>query len=152
MKLYTKTYPTNLGIVRKKIAWQFDFRVQLTDEEVALVRHYEYWDFTVGKAHEDTQSPIYVELRRAAAGIKGWCFEGIGPLTRFEASLIEGCQRLCVTLQEFRRIHRSPESWYNITAEGAEPLSYSKSAETNTNPRPAEPGDVPPILQPPAPF
>ena len=87
MRLHTKTSPTNVGLLSKKVAWLFDCQLQLTPEETALITKYQYGDYTIGTINFE-KSETYVPLHQVAAGKKGMCFQGLGPLTQFENSLI----------------------------------------------------------------
>jgi hypothetical protein len=140
MQLYTKTSPTNVGMLSTKVAFLFDYRVILTPEETALVRKYQHGDFTVGTWEGDKGMEFYVSLNQAVQGKKGHCFTGLGPLTRFEASLIEGCQKLCVNLDELRRISAGGERVLEITAEGPRPVSLQPTISTT---QPSAPPPIP---------
>ena len=127
MRLHTKTAPTNVGMFSKKVAFLFDFQLQLIPEEAALVQKYQYGDSTVGTIEDDDgkSTAVYMSVNQAVAGKKGMCFQGIGPATRFESSLIEGCKRLANNLDELRRINAGGERVFDITADGVQLVSPS---------------------------
>jgi len=147
MQLHTKTSPTNVGLLSKKVAFLFDYQLILTPEEAALVKKYQHGCFTVGTWEGSKGMEFYVSVGQAVQGKKGHCFEGLGPLTRFESSLIEGCQKLCVNLDNLRHISAGGERLLEINPEGVQLVSQPPPIASNQGSTPPPIPNIPPVPQ-----
>src|SRR2546426_9302035 len=124
MKLYTNIRPTNIGLISKKVAWLFDYQLQLTPEEAAWIQAYQYGGMTVG-TWGDPKNTSYINVSQACVGRKDMFFRNLQEPTQLEVSLIEGCKSLGGVLEELRRIGTGATRVYEISADSVQLCSLA---------------------------
>ncbi len=111
MKLHINTTESSRGLIFKKPMWKMDARIELSDEEMKLMKaHPEIGKMTLATGVFGDNTELACSVNSFIKGHKGSVFYNLANQTEFENAIREGCTKLKSHFERLREVKSGPRT------------------------------------------